>query len=261
VASTTHRFSPAPRLDQVPPAPRRPSEAARKLVFAYKGTQAVTRVLGVIFLVAGLALTAGLGWNLPIDAAIALTGAETKGVVLRSVLDRSTRYNRQHPYRVVYEYEAGGVTYTDDLSTIDLEPRVGEAVALEYATVAPRWSRFAGMTRNVFGWYGLLPLLVVALGAGLLFFAVRSNRREVRAFTHGRPVLARVTFRGQDTRVEVNERHPFVIRWDFRDPTGKTFEGALSSMDAEDLAPFGGAEEVVVLYDPADPRANTVYLA
>jgi hypothetical protein len=95
----------------------------------------------------------------------------------------------------------------------------------------------------------------------MIIYVARANRREIRAFTYGRPVLARVTYCGRDTTTEINGRSPYVIRWEFRGPSGEVFEGSLSSMKLLELEPYGQAEEVVVLHDPDDPRRNTLYVA
>lgn len=256
------RFHGPPRLDQVPPPPRRPSPLARRLVFAYQGTQAALRVAGIVFTVAGLALLVPLGWNLPVDAAVAVGGAEVTGVVRSVERARRERILGQRPWYVAYAYEVDGLPLDGEATVLVEPPPAGAPIELEVVPSRPRWSRVAGRTRNVFGWgWGLAPLLLVALGVSGLAKAIGSNRREVRAFVHGRPVLARVTFRGQDPTVELNRRHPFVVRWEFQAPTGERVEGSLSSMEAADLQPFEGAEQVVVLYDPADPRCNTLYVA
>ncbi len=45
-----------------------------------------------------------------------------------------------------------------------------------------------------------------------------------------------------------------------RTSDGEVFEGSLTSMKLLELEPFERAEQVVVLYDPADPRCNTLYV-
>jgi hypothetical protein len=256
------RFHGPPRLDQVPPAPRRPSAEARRLVFAYQGQQAVMRIVGILFLLVGLALLVGLGWNVPADVAIAVGGARATGAVRATEKARSEKILGQRPWYVTYDYQVGGVTLTDRRTVLSEPPARGAPIEIEYATARPQWSRWAGTTRNAFGWgWGILPgLVVAALGASSMLAAVRSNRREVRAFVHGHPVLARVTFRGEDLGTELNRRHPWVLRWEFRSPTGEVVPGSISSMDASELEAFATAEEVVVLYDPGDPRCSTLYV-
>ncbi len=250
-----------PRIEEVPPAPRKPSPLARQLVFAYAGSQGIMRIVGLGFLVVGVVLTTVMGWGLPVDLAIAVTGTRTTGKVLSARLDPSTRIMGQHPARVQYEYDVGGVTMRGEHTALMEPPAPGKPIVVDYASVKPGWSHMAGSLYAPLGLSGLFPLLFVALGAGILVFAVRANRREIRAFVHGRPVLARVTFRGLDPSTQMNGRSPFMIRWEFRIASGEVFEGSLTSMNLLALEPFGNEEQVVVLYDPADPRCSSLYVA
>ncbi len=184
----------------------------------------------------------------------------TGGTVVSAEWNPNTKILGQHPSRVRYEYVAGGITRRGEHEALIAPPARGTGIAIEYASFAPDWSRIEGSTYASLGYFALFPLLFPALGAAMLFFTVRPNRREMRAFIHGLPVLARVTFRGQDESTSFNGRHPFMIRWEFRGPTGEVFEGSLTSMKLLELEPFGLAEQIVVLYDPADPRCNTLYV-
>lgn len=249
-----------PRLDEVPPAPRKPSRPARRLVFAYTGAQAVTRAVGVVFLLLGGGFSALLGWGLPVDAAIAVTGARTTGTVLAADVDSSTTFRGRHPANLRYEYEARGATYTGEHQAYVEPPEPGSPIEIQYASAKPEWSRRAGSLYAPLGWLGLVPLVFPILGATLVFRAVRANRREIRAFVHGRPVLARVTYHGEDHSTAVNRQHPTMIRWEFRGPGGETVRGSLSTMRFQDLEAFGKAVQVVVLYDPAEPGCNTLYV-
>ena len=111
----------------------------------------------------------------------------------------------------------------------------------------------------MFGYGGLFVLLFPVLGLVLAFFAVRSNRREIRAFVHGEPARAKVVFFGPDRSVQINGRNPFRLAWEFR-VAERIFSGSLSSMSMLALEDLGKAEEIVVLYDPADPEVNTVWV-
>jgi hypothetical protein len=187
-------------------------------------------------------------------------------VVRAAVVNWNAEVLGRNPREIAYEYEVGGARFTDGYSTLARVPEVGQPIALEVATFAPGWSRVAGSTRNILGWGGLLPLLFAALGAGLLRWSARSRRRETRAFVHGTPVLAKVTFRGQDTRPEYTDagargQPMWAITWEYRGPAGDVFRNTVRSADPEDLAPYGAAEEIVVLLDPADPGASAVYFA
>ena len=67
------------------------------------------------------------------------------------------------------------------------------------------------------------------------------------------------TFKGQDQTTIINGRHPFLMRWEFNTEAG-AFQGSLSSMRLLDLKAFGDAEQIVVVYDPKDPKINTLYV-
>ena len=111
----------------------------------------------------------------------------------------------------------------------------------------------------MFGYGALFVLLFPILGLVLAFFAVRSNRREIRAFVHGEPARAKVVFFGADRSVQINGRNPIRLSWEFR-VAESIYSGSLSSMSMLALEDLGKAEEIVVLYDPADPAVNTVWV-
>jgi hypothetical protein len=249
-----------PGLHEVPPAPRTPSAEARHLVFGYRGGQGVMLAVGIGFLVLGLILSTVFCWGLPIDAAIALSRRETAGTILHADTNLSTKSNGRRPTEVRFEYEGGGSRWQGESDTFEIKPGQTGPVDVEYAALNPSWGRLAGETYSTFGYLGLLTLLFPAIGAFITRRAVRSNRCEIRAFTQGRPVLARVTFRGLDHSTSVNGQHPFLMRWEFRTDHGATVHGSISSMKLQDIKAFGEAEQVVVLYDPSDPKANTLYV-
>jgi len=248
-----------PGLHEVPPAPRRPSPQARYLVFGYRGSQGVALVMGSCFLVLGLILALVFCWGLPVDAAISLGRREAPGRILAAELNRRVKINGRRPTKVVFEYEAAGATWTGETNSFTIRPGQAGPVQVEFAALRPAWGRLAGDTYCTFGYFGLLTLLFPGAGALLARSAVRSNRKEIRAFTQGLPAMARVTFRGHDSSVTVNGRHPFLMRWEFQ-AGGGVFQGSISSMKLQDIKPFGDAAQVVVLYDPADPGSNTLFV-
>jgi hypothetical protein len=229
------------------------------LIFGYRGSQGVRAIIGSAFLVVGLIVATIFCWGLPMDAAIALGSRQAQGTILSADTNLNVKANGRRPTKVRFEYEAGGSRWEGESNTFSVQPGQTGSVAVEYAAINPAWGRLAGETYGTFGYFGLLTLIIPAIGALILAGALRSNRREIRAFTKGRPVLARVTFRGQDHSITVNHRHPFLMRWEFRAETG-VFQGSITSLKLLDLKAFGEAEQVVVLYDPADPRVNTLFV-
>jgi len=248
-----------PGLNEVPPAPRTPSPEASHLVFGYRGSQGVMLIVGIGFLVLGLALSTIFCWGLPVDAAIAVSHQESWGTIVRAETDPKVKVNGRRPTQVRFKYEAGGTQWTGESESLSIRPGQSGPVQVEYATLNPAWGRLTGETYATFGYLGALSLLFPILGGLIAFSAVRSNRREIRAFTRGVPALARVTFRGLDHSTKVNGRHPFLMRWEFMTDKG-VYKGSISSLKLVDVKAFGEADQIVVLYDPADPKANTVFV-
>jgi hypothetical protein len=248
-----------PGLTEVPPAPRTPSPQARHLIFGYRGSQGAMLFVGIGFLVIGLIFATIFCWGLPVDAAIALSHHETSGTILSAETNRQVKSAGRRPTKVRFQYEAGGTRWEGESNSMDIAPGQTGAVEVEYASMNPAWGRLVGETYSTFGFLGALSLLFPTLGGFIAFFAMRSNRREIRAFTLGSPALARVTFRGQDHSTTINGRHPFLLRWEFMTDRG-VYKGSISSLKLLDIKAFGEAEQIVVLYDPTDPKANTLFV-
>jgi hypothetical protein len=219
-------------------------------------------LVGTIFLAIGSLFAVIFAGQIPTDLAIAFTGRETMGRVVMAELDRSTRINGRHPTQVRFTYTVDGREHEAQSSAVDhrlLSLAPGNSVPIEVAAIRPGWARVAGTTRSWTGYFGLFTLIFPVIGGALAVSAVRSRQRAVRAFTHGTPALARVVFSGLDTSVSLNGRHPFKVVWQFQ-VDGKTHEGSVSTMDSFLIEPLTRAADLIILYDPADPRANTVYL-
>lgn len=245
-----------------PPPPRTPSARARRLIFAYQGSQKVLLIIGLAFLAMGLPMALLFTWGVPVDLLLAFDHRVVTGRLLGAELDYSTTINDRHPLVIRFAYVVDGHSLEGRSSTTDYQ-EAGELPAdlvVEVATVAPDLARLRGTTYNSFGYVPLFTLLFPIVGAGLLFSAVRSNRREIRAFVHGRPTTARVVFAGPDTSTTINGRHPFKVEWEFR-VADQVFGGSLSNMRQLELEDLSGVPEITVLYDPDDPRINTAYIS
>jgi hypothetical protein len=248
-----------PGLNDVPPAPRSPSPEARHLVFGYRGSQGVGFTVGGLLLVFGMLFALIFGWGLPADLAIDLARREATGTLLSAERNANLRVNGRRPTRIQFEFQAGDRRWEASANSFQVRPGQTGPVPVQYSAMRPGWARVAGDTVGLFGYFGLLALAIPGLGGVMLARSIRSNRREIRAFTHGVPALARVTFRGRDTTVRVNGQSPFLMRWEFQAPGG-VFQGSISSMRLLDIKAFGDAGQVVVLYDPQDPACNTLFV-
>lgn len=251
-------------LATIPAAPRTPSKRARALIFAYTGSQKVLALGGLMFFLIGSVLTLPFCWGLPVDLAIAVAHRHVPGVVVTAEINRSASVNRQHPTEITFSYEVDGQPFTGSCSTLDqgiIATATPEAaVDIEVARMNPKWGRLTGTTHSTFGYTVAFVLIFPIIGLTMLYFAVRSNRREIRAFRFGTPVMARVAQRGRDTSVSVNGRNPFMISWEFK-VDDEIYEGKFTTMSALTMEELGQDKEIPVLYMPDNPRINTLYVA
>ena len=259
-----YRAAPAPvLLEAIPPAPRTPSPRARSLVYGYRGAQGVMLTIGLAFLGMGLLFTTIFCWGLPWDLALAASGARGQATVTSTETVNNVKVNGVRPTRLSFRYRVGPTTYDGDSATLDGMLRrtaVGATVPIEYLAFAPSISRVVGTTRATMGYTPIFVVIFPVVGAVLAFGAWRSNRREIRAFSRGAPVLARITFRGADMSVTVNHRHPFKIVWEFQ-VGGRPYSGSFSTMQRGELGGIEQSEQLAVLYDPRDPSVNTLWIA
>lgn len=249
-------------LSLVPSAPRTPSPAAREAIFKYQGGQRALLFIGIIFALAG----SGAGWVFAgdafLDLYLAVAGTPAQGTVVSSELARDVRINGRHPTRITFSYRAHDGERLGTSATLDADVAAallpGAPVALEVAE--PGLARLRGLTLSMFGYGGLFVLLFPLLGVGLVAAAVRSNRREKRAFVEGTAAIAEVTFSGADRSTKINGRHPFLVEWQFVADDGQTCRGKLSSMERTHLDAVFGVPRIPVLYLREDPSVNTVYI-
>lgn len=247
-------------LPLVPPAPRRPSERARRLVHAFTGTQKAVLWVGLVLFVVGVGPAWWLGSGLFVDVGVALLGHTEQGTIVAVEDDLNIRINNRRPRRITFRLgEHQGTS-----STLDHERAAQFApdAPCEVETVAglPWMSRVKGTSANRGLWIGGLVALLPALGLLFATGAVRANRREVRAFTSGASTVGRVTSFGPDLSTRINGRHPFVLAFSFV-VDGATYSGSLGNDDAAVLQELIVDGQVPVLYDPRDPSVNTLFVA
>jgi hypothetical protein len=251
-------------VERIPRAPRVPSRRARELVFAYRGSQGVMLSLGLIFSAVGLLLLAFLGYGTFQDLAIELGSSDERGTVLETEVLRNVEINDQHPTEIRFKYKVDGERFEGASSTLDPtiveRARVGEKVPIEVSTTFPSVARVAGTTISAMGYVSLVFGVFAVVGLFMLLGAVRSNRREIRAFVHGTAIEADVVERGVDRRVKVNGRHPRLVRWRF-EVAGRVHDGTFTHMDEAVIREVAPGDRVAVLYDPRNPRVNTLWIS
>jgi hypothetical protein len=250
-------------LATIPTAPRTPSKRARALIFAYTGSQKVLAIGGLMFFIIGSVITLPFCWGLPVDLAIAVSHRTVTATPVAVDVNESASSGGEHPRVITFNYDVDGKTFTGTCNTFDRDvieiATRGLTSDAEVSRINPTWSRLAGTTRSTFGYSVSFVLIFPVVGLTMLYFAIRSNRREIRAFRFGTPVMARVVFRGEDASTSVNGRHPLMIKWEFM-VNDEIYEGSISSMSVLAIESLGNDEEIPVLYLPDNPRINTIYV-
>jgi hypothetical protein len=256
-------FDPSTRTLLGNELPRQPSAAAKELIFSYRGSQFVMLLIGLIFLAVGAPLSLVFNAGLVGDVQLSARGVKGHATVESMRVNRNVRINNEHPTTVTFAYQVHGVTYRDETDTRDhallASAAAGSPVPIEYLEADPPLARLAGESRSTMGYWGLFVFLFPGVGLAMLGGAVRSNRREVRAYRYGQPVPARVVSFAEDLGTRVNGRHPWVLRWEFT-VSGATYSGSLSSMRPHELAPYAEEKQVTVLMMPDDPKVNTLFV-
>ena len=246
----------------VPPPPRNPTPFAKEVIYGYQGGQGALRTIGAIFLLIGLPVVLFMGGGLFTDLALAVVGQPATATVVGTRIVTNVEVNGRNPLEIKYEYNVSDkkfveTSYTtrNDIAEIAV---TGASIAVEIVPGAPSWSRMKGSTSSTMGYWGLLMFLFPVAGAVMFGGAVRSNRREIRAFRDGVATKGLVVKRGADTTTEINGKNPFEVIWEFQ-VDGTTYKGKLSHMNHEILRRAMPDDEVTVLYDRRNPHVNTVW--
>lgn len=248
---------------RVPPPPRKPSPFAEVLIHNYQGTQSALRTIGIIFLVIGIPLSIFIGQGALTDVALGLWGKPADATITNTEWLTHVEVNGRNPLEITYRYEIHGETYNESSYTTDFSVSQtmtkGASVPIEILAGAPSWSRIQGTTATKMGLGMLMFFLFPLIGAGMFGWAYRSNRREIRAFRDGIAARGLIVKRGFDQSTEINGENPFEIVWEFQ-IDGTNYKGKLSHMDASIINRAFPDDEVTVLYDPRNPKINTVWV-
>jgi hypothetical protein len=104
-----------------------------------------------------------------------------------------------------------------------------------------------------------LPLIFPAIGLMLIAGAKVAQGSRDQVFRNGSAAAGKVIFSGPDSRVRINGCNPFQLRYQFSTDQG-VFTGSVSSMNMTVLQALPKDGQVPVLYDPRNPRRNTLYV-
>ncbi len=249
--------------ERVPRPPRKPSPLAQDLIYGYQGTQNALRWVGGILLLLVLPLILFFGDGMLTDITLAIAGKPAMATVTGTRTITNVEVNDRHPIEIKYDYmisgdKYAGMSYTTR-SEILSEAAIGSSITIEILPSAPSWSRVKDTTSSKMGMGVLFFFLFPLIGGGMFGGAVRSNRREIRAFRDGMATKGLVVKRGPDETTEINGKNPHEVVWEFQ-VDGTSYKGKLSHMNSAILDRALPDNEVTVLYDSKDPRVNTVWI-
>lgn len=220
------------------------------------------RLMGVVTLVMGLFVFWIFGRNVGVDLVLDAVGSKTSGRIVARTVDESLSVDHVHPTRFRFQYGVSGRTFDGESSALLVPAQLAytRSVDVEYLSFAPQYARVAGTTRNAGGEsIAVVDAAMVAFGACSIGLPWWLMRRKRRAFVNGVPARGTITFIGE-SNASINGQHPKKVMWTFEDERGRPFTGALTRMSSSELMTFQMNAEVIVLYDRADPTANTLYI-
>jgi hypothetical protein len=252
-----------PSLEDVPPAPRTPSERARLLLFNFGAAAVAPLIIGGVFILLGALFSSIFAADLPGDVALAVAGAKAHGNVVSREVDSSMRINGVHPTIITFRYDVAGASHesTSRVMHVDAALKAKNApVEVEYLGAMPDVARIEGTTRTAGGYSMAIVYVIPIVGVLALALMFRGRRNRRRAFTFGRPVVGRITWAGLDRRVRVNRQHPMKVKWRYTDHRNNVHDGSISTLDVALLGEFREGMPVIVLYLENSPGKSTLYL-
>jgi hypothetical protein len=107
----------------------------------------------------------------------------------------------------------------------------------------------------------LVGALIFIIGGGLLYMRYQEKRKVVHVLKNGQAVRGEITGVEENVMVRVNQRHPWIIEYQFHS-NGQVYSGSASTLrDPTAAAPaqFRPGKPAYVLYDPEAPERNALY--
>lgn len=231
---------------------------------------------GLLLTVVGATLCLGLGvfflalGNHPLaDWRLDRRHAAATGVIRDKQRIDSVHLNSAHPWRVEFEFTlADGRTisaagYTYDQKVAGLDP--GAELAIEYDPEDPATARPVG------GYVSVSPpwitaILAVALlpdpliGLILLLVVWSRARRERLLLQDGNAAMAEVVSVSPMRAISFGRRHPFDVKYRFRDSVGQEITGRDRTYHYDWAAGLKPGDQVAVIYDPMRSESNVLWL-
>lgn len=220
---------------------------------------------GALFLVVGAVLTVGITvgfWSeMRRERALLAYGDSTgASVVAKQAYNRA---DASRVYEIGYEFRLrDGRTWA---GTRDIDQaawnrlQTGDRLEVRYDRANPERHQFPAFALpRALALLGVMPLILVTLGAWLFRRGLREVLLPVRLYRSGDAAKGRVTGFEVVTNERMNRRHPVRVYYAFRNGTTAEREGSIKTLDDELLGTLNEGTAVTVLYDRHRPESSTL---
>ena len=187
------------------------------------------------------------------------SGATASGIVLAKDFVPA-RSDSSTQYRVRYRFTTATGEVFEGSDGVSLETWEGlqerAPVEIRYLPSRPGSNRLALGGDSVL-WLAFLLVGLIAAGAGAVVFvrALRGVLRGRRLLRLGRSSVATVT-RIDETRVTVNRRQQFKVRYSYRDQHDRTHQGDSGYLGWDEATGWKPGDRVAIRFDPDQPEQS-----
>jgi hypothetical protein len=192
-------------------------------------------------------------------------GQTATGAVLTKAIERATRTRSggrrtETHYTVTYRFTSrDGQSYqgSGDVPVSAWERlREQDPVQVEYIASYPMINRVAGETSRAIQYiFPGIGLIAVVIGSALLVRALGAAQMKSRVWSQGTAADATVAA-VEETNFKVNRRPMWIVRYQYRDLTGRTHQGTSEYMAAEKAHAWKTGDVIRVRFDPAKPELS-----
>jgi Protein of unknown function (DUF3592) len=243
-------------LSTIPPAPRSPSQTANDLLFRIRSTRLIWLIVGALWATGGWIVPGVFAKGIGDDILLTLSSEKATGVITEVKESDGLPINRVYPQSIFYEYVFEGQSLSGLSKTFEVDwakqLQLGQSVELEVSSLSPSLSRVVGTKRSQYGAMGFFTLAFPVFGFILIGVVLGRRRRELNAYINGASVLAKnITAQKKGNSIW--------LRWEF-EADGRLHFGECLTKAHPALEPLLSAKEFPVIYNPEDPRDNTIYL-
>jgi hypothetical protein len=220
---------------------------------------------GLFLLVFGGIFTA-VGWSvIRTEQQYRQEGQTADGVVLVKAIERATRSgsNRSRTeYTVTYRFAASDGQSYEGKSNVPVATwerlREQDPVQVQYVASDPTTSRVSGESNTTAAYvFPAIGLVAALIGAVLLSRSLRSAAAKVRILSQGTAADATVSAI-EETNVRVNKQPMWVVRYQYRDHSGKTHDGTSDYMSRDEANAWKAGDSLRVKFDPQKPDASVL---